>query len=94
LDHDKLEQYSSVLYDLKYKILKTGPEMDFDRIKIYENRFQKNYLTSLRIFFLTQDDIKERPELASKLYMHFDQEISNNNELMVVEYMLEMIGNE
>ena len=46
LDQDKLEEYASILYHLKLKILKTGPDMDFDKIKIYGNRFQKNYLTS------------------------------------------------
>lgn len=87
LDHGMLEKYSVVMYDLKFKILRNGPEVDFDRLKLFPNKFEKKYLNSLRIWFLTEQDLVEQPGLASNLYMHFDREVSINNELLVTEYL-------
>lgn len=92
LDHSMLEEYSVVMYDLKFKILRNGPEVDFDRIKLFPNKFEKKYLNSLRIWFLTEQDLVDQPGLASNLYMHFDREVSINNELLVTEYLLSIIG--
>ena len=76
LSNEKLEEYSTKLYDLKFKILRTGPDFDYDTIKIYSNRFHKNYLSSLRILFLSEDDVKRKPSIASNIYMNFEEEIS------------------
>lgn len=94
LSNEKLEEYSTKLYDLKFKILRTGPDFDYDTIKIYSNRFHKNYLSSLRILFLSEDDVKRKPSIASNIYMNFEEEISQNNEMLLTNYLYDSFKSE
>lgn len=95
LDFSDHIELSGQQFELKQKILKTAPtDVTLDAIKLENYRINENILKMLRIYFLTNEDVLTKPEIAGYLWKNFKDEISTENEKKMCEFLIKILTSE
>lgn len=95
LDFSDHLELSSQQFELKQKILKTASsDVSLDTIKLENYRINENILKMLRIYFLTNEDVLTKPEIAGYLWKNFKDEISTENEKKMCEFIIKILTSE
>ena len=88
LDFDGFIQYTTQVFDLKHKIFSMIPDFQLDKIPIYRDRIDANALANLRVYFLTDEDVKENKEIFSYTPRDFKVKVSDTNEKHIYELII------
>ena len=89
LDFSKYLDYSPQLFELKQKIYSLENDFSIDKIIIYSDRIDEKYLSYLRIYFLSEEDVKQNLEIYSYTVRDFKTKISNENEKAVFGFLID-----
>lgn len=82
-------------FDLKQKLFKMISDLEIDKFHLYSNRIDDSALSKLRIYFLTEEDLKQNPQIYQYTASSFvGKRVSIGNELRVFEFLLENIKRE
>ncbi|KRX10358.1 hypothetical protein PPERSA_00838 [Pseudocohnilembus persalinus] len=70
------------------------PDFSLDKFIIHQNKINSDLLAILRIYFLTEEDLENNYEIASYLFSHFKNKISDKNEKLISEFMIHALQQE
>ena len=91
LNYDEYLSFTEQQFDLKKKIMRTADSVSLEEIGLFSNKISEDILKMLRIYFLTNDDIMKRTEIASFLWRDFKNQLSKDNERRVCEFMIQTL---
>ena len=89
LDFSKYLDYSPQLFELKQKIYSLENDFSIDKIIIYSDRIDEKYLSYLRIYFLSEEDVQQNLEIHSYTVKDFKRKINNENEKAVFGFLID-----
>ena len=80
---------------MKRRILRsfTRSEESLDTFKVHNLKLDSDFLSRLRVMFLTLDDLKSNPSISSFTEQDFKTPISDINEGIVQEVLCKLISN-
>jgi len=94
LDFAGAVEYTGQVFDLKQKIFSLTSDLKLENIKIYRNRIDANMLANLRVYFLTEEDVKANSEIYSYTPRDFKVKINDKNERRIFELIIKNIESE
>ncbi|CAK84264.1 unnamed protein product (macronuclear) [Paramecium tetraurelia] len=90
LDFTKAINYTEQLFEQKQKWLRQSEITNIERQTLYANKINVQLLQYLRIYFLTEEEFSKNPLLE---FNSFQEKISEENELLVKQFMIHNIKN-
>ncbi|EGR32441.1 SET domain protein [Ichthyophthirius multifiliis] len=94
LNFDNYLEYTSQQFELKQKIFKIQKDFTLDRFVIYQNKINKDLLRTLRIYFISDQDVFNNTEISTYMFNDFDKQISTQNEVQLCKYMINILNQE
>jgi len=94
LDFGSAVGYTGQVFELKQKIFSLTSDLKLENIKVYRNRIDANMLANLRVYFLTEEDVKANTEIYSYTPRDFKVKVNDKNERRIFELIIQNIEKE
>src|SRR5690606_29220249 len=91
LSFENYLEYTSQLLGLKQKMFSIIPNFSLENITIYKDKIDPDMLSVLRIYFLTDQDTKENPDIYSYTQKDFRRKLNNRNEALIFQLLIENV---
>ena len=79
---------------LKQTILHLFPDSGIEKINVYKIRIDQDVLAKLRVYFLSEQDVKKNPEIYQYSPKDFRKLVSPQNEQQVFRFLIENVERE
>ncbi|CAK78315.1 unnamed protein product (macronuclear) [Paramecium tetraurelia] len=90
LDFTTAINYTEQLFEQKQKWLRQSEITNIERQSLYANKINVQLLQYLRIYFLTEQEFSKNPQME---FNSFQEKVSEENELLVKQFMIQNIKN-
>lgn len=87
---DHVLHYLDELFEIKQRLFEAMGGLP-NLMKLYENRIDSRTLQILRIFFLTNEDLRKNKDIVIYAPFNFETWVSEDNERWVYEFIVESL---